>query len=232
MQVLGGFHQGFSPLGGGARKNEDPETSDNWEFGGRYFGDGFFAEMIGFYSDFSNKAENCSVGAPCSNGATSGSFVTGEAEIAGVELQLQTDTRAGNFNIPVNVTYTYTQAEISKDNAVSGLQKGDQLKDVPENQLSLRTGLEHPSGWDNYLVATYLDELCSSAGCNDTATSLDETESLFTVDYISRYQLTRSAHVFFKVDNLFDQQRIVSRLPDGARPNLPRTASLGVSVDF
>jgi len=232
VQVLGGFHQGFSPLGGGARKNEDPETSDNWEFGGRYFGDGFFAEMIGFYSDFSNKAENCSVGAPCSNGATSGSFVTGEAEIAGVELQLQTDTRAGNFNIPVNVTYTYTQAEISKDNAVSGLQKGDQLKDVPENQLSLRTGLEHPSGWDNYLVATYLDELCSSAGCNDTATSLDETESLFTVDYISRYQLTRSAEVFFKVDNLFDQQRIVSRLPDGARPNLPRTASLGVSVDF
>src|SRR6056297_795081 len=231
-QVLGGVHRGFSPLGGGAVENEDPETSDNYELGARYFGDAFFAEVIGFYSDFSNKAENCSVGSPCSNGATSGSFVTGEAEIAGVEFQLETGTRAGEFYVPVNFTYTYTQAEISKDNATSGLQKGEQLKDVPENQLSLRVGLEHQNGWDNYLVASYLDEMCVSAGCNNTATGLDETESLFVVDYISRYSLTPSADVFFKVDNLFDERRIVSRLPDGARPNLPRTASLGVSVNF
>ncbi|MHA7925028.1 MAG: TonB-dependent receptor family protein [Marinobacter sp.] len=231
-QVLGGVHRGFSPLGGGAVENEDPETSDNYELGARYFGDAFFAEVIGFYSDFSNKAENCSVGSPCSNGATSGSFVTGEAEIAGVEFQLETGTRAGEFYVPVNFTYTYTQAEISKDNATSGLQKGEQLKDVPEKQLSLRVGLEHQNGWDNYLVASYLDEMCVSAGCNNTATGLDETESLFVVDYISRYSLTPSADVFFKVDNLFDERRIVSRLPDGARPNLPRTASLGVSVNF
>jgi len=231
-QLLGGAHRGFSPLGGGARANEDPETSNNLELGARYFGDAFFAEMIGFYSDFSNKAENCSVGSPCSNGATSGSFVTGEAEIAGVEFQLQTGTRAGAFYLPVNLTYTYTRAEISEDNATSGLAKGEQLKDVPENQMSLRVGLEHQNGWDNYLVASYLDEMCVEAGCNNTATNLDETESLVTVDYISRYALTRNADVFLKVDNLFDQQRIVSRLPDGARPNLPRTASLGVSVDF
>jgi Fe(3+) dicitrate transport protein len=231
-QVLGGVHRGFSPLGGGAVENEDPETSDNYELGARYFGDAFFAEVIGFYSDFSNKAENCSVGSPCSNGATSGSFVTGEAEIAGVEFQLETGTRAGECYVPVNFTYTYTQAEISKDNATSGLQKGEQLKDVPENQLSLRVGLEHQNGWDNYLVASYLDEMCVSAGCNNTATGLDETESLFVVDYISRYSLTPSADVFLKVDNLFDERRIVSRLPDGARPNLPRTASLGVSVNF
>ncbi|WP_297790563.1 TonB-dependent receptor [uncultured Marinobacter sp.] len=231
-QVLGGVHRGFSPLGGGAKENEDPETSDNYELGARYFGEAFFAEMIGFYSDFSNKAENCSVGSPCSNGATSGSFVTGEAEIAGVEFQLETGTRAGEFYVPVNFTYTYTQAEISKDNAASGLQKGEQLKDVPENQLSLRVGLEHQNGWDNYLVASYLDEMCVSAGCNNTSTSLDETESLFVVDYISRYALTPSADVFFKVDNLLDERSIVSRLPDGARPNLPRTASLGVSVSF
>jgi Fe(3+) dicitrate transport protein len=231
-QVLGGVHRGFSPLGGGAVENEDPETSDNYELGARYFGNAFFAEVIGFYSDFSNKAENCSVGSPCSNGATSGSFVTGEAEIAGVEFQLETGTRAGEFYVPVNFTYTYTQAEISKDNAASGLQKGEQLKDVPENQLSLRVGLEHQNGWDNYLVASYLDEMCVSAGCNNTATGLDETESLFVVDYISRYSLTPSADVFLKVDNLLDERRIVSRLPDGARPNLPRTASLGVSVNF
>jgi len=34
------------------------------------------------------------------------------------------------------------------------------------------------------------------------------------------------------VDNLFDEQQIVSRWPDGAMANLPRTASLGISVNF
>ena len=109
---------GFLPSRRWCRANEDPETSKNWEAGLRYFGNAFFAEMIGFYSDFSNKAENCSVGSPCSNGATSGSFVTGEAEIAGAEFQLQTGTRAGEIYLPVILTYTFTQAEISKDNAL------------------------------------------------------------------------------------------------------------------
>ena len=54
---------------------------------------------------------------------------------------------------------------------------------------------------------------CVSAGYN-TATELDETESLFLVDFISRYALTASADVFLKVDNLFDEQQIVSRLPE------------------
>ena len=37
-QALAGVHEGFSPLGGGARENEDPETSTNWEAGIRYRG--------------------------------------------------------------------------------------------------------------------------------------------------------------------------------------------------
>jgi Fe(3+) dicitrate transport protein len=38
--------------------------------------------------------------------------------------------------------------------------------------------------------------------------------------------------VFLKVENLFDERDIVSRQPDGARPNKPRTASLGVEYRF
>ncbi|MBS3803494.1 MAG: TonB-dependent receptor [Oleiphilaceae bacterium] len=231
-QALAGVHRGFSPVGGGASANEEPETSDNWELGGRYFGNVFFAELIGFYSDFSNKTENCSFGSPCSNGATSGTFNTGEAEVAGVEFQLATGTDAGEFYVPVNLTYTYTEAEVSEDNATAGVQDGDRLKDIPENQLSLRVGLEHASGWDNYAVATYLDEMCVSAGCNNTSTDFDETESLVVVDLISRYTLKRNTEVFLKAQNVFDQQRIVSRLPDGARPNKPQTVSVGIRHDF
>jgi Fe(3+) dicitrate transport protein len=232
-QVLGGVHRGFAPLGGGATRNEEPETSDNWEFGGRYYGPGdLFVEAIGFYSDFSDRAENCSVGSPCSNGATSGTFRTGEAEVQGLEFQLGTRFAQGDFDIPVDVTYTYTEGEISEDNATSGLNEGDRLRDIPENQFSLRGGLEHASGWDNYAIVKYIDEMCVSTGCNRTATGLDETESLTVVDFVSRYPLRRETTAFLRIENVFDEQRIISRLPDGARPNKPMTVSVGLTHEF
>lgn len=231
-QLLAGGHRGFSPLGGGAKSFEEPETSVNWEAGARYFGDRVFVEAIGFFSDFSDKVENCSVGTPCSNGATSGTFTTGEAKIAGLEFQVSSEFNQGAFLIPMDLTYTYTSAENSKDNPTSGLNKGDKLKEVPEHQLSARVGLEHSSGWNNYAVVKYLDELCMVAGCNNTATDLDVTESLVVVDYISQYALSQDTNVFLRAENLFDQQKIVSRLPDGARPNKPQTFSVGMRHSF
>lgn len=231
-QVLAGGHRGFSPLGGGAKASEDPETSDNWEAGVRYFGDHFFAEAIGFYSDFSDKVENCSVGAPCSDGSTSGTFTTGEAVIRGLELQLSSQFSAGVFEVPVDVTYTYTDAEVSSDNPVSGLRDGDRLKDVPRNTFSARVGLNHPNGWDNSLTIKYIDSMCDVAGCNRTADAFNETESLTVVDLASRYPLGANTDVFVRVENLFDTQRIVSRSPDGARPNKPQTLSVGLRHYF
>ncbi len=231
-QMLAGVHRGFSPLGGGAKAEEEPETSDNWEFGARYNKDHLFVEAIAFYSDFSDKAENCSVGSPCSNGATSGSFVTGAAEVSGLEFQLGSSLVASEFIIPVNLAYTFTQAEISSNNAVSGFNAGDRLKDVPENVFSLRLGLEHSSGWDNYAVAKYISETCVVTGCNNASSAYDETESLFVVDLTSHYPLNDTVEVFAKVENLLDEQRIVSRTPDGARPNKPLTLSLGMKHSF
>ncbi|MFN2330001.1 MAG: TonB-dependent receptor, partial [Chromatocurvus sp.] len=78
----------------------------------------------------------------------------------------------------------------------------------------------------------YIDEMCVNIGCNNTASDFAETEDLLVVDYISRYALSDDAVVFLKVDNLLDEQSIVSRQPDGARPNRPRTASVGVQWSF
>ena len=125
-QLLGGVHRGFSPLGGGAKQNEDPETSVNWEGGVRYRAD-WFVEAVGFYSDFDNKTESCSNASPCSDGSTSGSFNTGAAVIAGVELQASTSLKLGSFQVPVNLMYTYTDAKISKNNPDKGISDGDQL---------------------------------------------------------------------------------------------------------
>ena len=230
-QLLAGVHRGFSPLGGGATENEDPETSVNWEAGVRYSG-GWFVEAIGFYSDFDNKTENCSNASPCSNGATSGSFITGKAVIAGLELQAGTSLALGGFNVPVDLMYTWTDATISDDNPELGFEDGDLLASVPENAFSLRLGVESPWGWDNYAVAKYIDEMCMDIGCNNGGSRYDRSEDLLVVDYISRYAFNDSALVFLKVENLFDERAIVSRQPDGARPNKPRTAMLGVEWTF
>ncbi|KGE04533.1 TonB-dependent receptor family protein [Pseudohaliea rubra] len=230
-QVLAGVHRGFSPLGGGAVASEEPETSVNYEAGFRYSG-GVFIEAVAFYSDFENKSENCSNADPCSNGATAGSFVTGEAEISGLEFQLGGNFDLAGLTVPVDVMYTYTQAKSTGDNTASGVLDGDRLASIPENVFSLRAGLESPVGWDNYAVIKYIDEMCVDIGCNRAANAFATTEDLWVVDVISRYALSDDAVVFLKMENLLDDQAIVSRQPDGARPNKPRTASIGVQWAF
>ena len=211
---------------------EDVETSRRQfaDTGLRYTG-AWFAEAIAFYSDFSNKAENCSNAAPCSNGATSGSFVTGEAVIQGLELQVGSvvDLSAG-VTMPFDLAYTLSNAEISKTN--DNFNSGDRLASVPEQILSLRAGLIFDSGWENYAAVKYIDEMCIAVGCTGAAADFDETESLLRVDLVSHYQWSDGLKLFAKLENLADEQVIIARTPDGARPNKGRTASVGFELTF
>ena len=228
-QVLAGVHKGFSPLGGGAKSDEKPESSVNYEAGLRYDNDQWFVEAIGFWSDFENKAENCSNGNPCSNGKTSGSYVTGDAVIAGLEFQFSNSFLIGSMTVPVDVAYTYTQAEVSEDNTNEGIVDGDKLANIPEHTFSLRSGIETAMGWDNYVSIKYIDETCNAIGC---AGNFVDTDAFVSADLISHYALNESVTVFLKVENVLDKRAIVSRSPDGARPNKGRMASVGFSMDF
>ena len=230
-QVLAGVHRGFSTLGGGAQEFEDPETSVNWEAGVRYRGD-WFLEAIAFYSDFNNKTENCSNANPCSNGQTQGTFTTGEAVIQGIEVQASKVWMMAGLTIPVDFAYTYTDAAISEDNPAEGFGDGDLLAAVPEHTYSARVGVETAFAWNNYLVVKYIDETCVRIGCNGDGNPFNRTEDLIVTDLISRYSIQDDAVVFLKIENLFDEQDIVSRQPDGARPNKPRTASVGIQYAF
>lgn len=219
-QVLAGYHEGMVPISAGAEDGTDPGLSDNYEFGVRFNQGTFYSEAIAFYSDFSNFVEQCSVASNCSNGADSGSFSLGGAEVKGLEFQAGKLFTAGNFMIPVDITYTYTDGETtSGDQLDSGLE----LQNIPENMFSARVGLEHSSGWNNYAVAKYIDETCVDVGCNKSDSRFDRTDGLFTMDLISRYQFVDGPEVFLKVENVFDRQEIVARQPFGARPNIDRT---------
>ena len=229
--VLAGVHRGFSPLGGSAKSTERPETSVNYEMGLRYDG-AWFAEVVGFYSDFSNKGESCSNSQPCSNGAVDGTFVTGEAVIAGVELQLGHVFETGDIAWPISLAYTHTQAEASRDDAQSGVLEGDELASVPGNTMSLRLGAQVGARWDSYAVVKYIDSMCVKASCNRQASPFGETEDFVVIDLGSRYAFTETLSAFVKLENALDERAIVSRQPDGARPNKPRTALVGVEWMF
>lgn len=232
VQLLAGVHRGFAPLGGGATETDEPETSTNYEFGARYQAQALFAEAIFFRSDFNNQAESCSVASPCSNGATSGSYVTGEALVQGLELQFGNEWQLDGARVPLSLSYTYTSAEISEDNALTGVQDGDTLADIPEQIFSAQVGLLMDNGWDTHAVVKYMDETCVSVGCQRSDSAFATTESLLTVDWISRYPLSEQTTVFLKVENIFDEQVIISRLPYGARPNKPQTVSVGFDYRF
>jgi Fe(3+) dicitrate transport protein len=229
--VLAGVHRGFSPLGGSAKSGEKPETSINYEMGVRYDGT-WFAEVVGFYSDFSNKAESCSNSQPCSNGAVGGTFVTGEAVIAGVELQLGHVFQTADIAWPVSLAYTYSQAEASRDDSQSGVLEGDELASVPGNTMSLRMGAQVGARWDSYAVVKYTDSMCVKVSCNRDDSRFAETERFVVIDLGSRYAFTETLSAFVKLENALDERAIVSRQPDGARPNKPRTAMIGVEWMF
>jgi Fe(3+) dicitrate transport protein len=226
--ALAGYHQGMSTLGGGSA-DEEPEKSDNYELGLRFNKGTFYSEAISFYSDFSNKAEICSIANACANGETSGSLVIGGAVVKGLEFQAGSLFTVGDFYIPVDLMYTYTKAETTND---GGATSGAKLKNIPENIASLRVGLEHNSGWNNYVVAKYIDKTCAVLGCNTSNGAFDETDALTTFDLTSRYQFDNGPEAFVKVVNVFDSQKIISRSPYGARPNIERTVWAGILYDF
>ena len=229
--LLAGVHRGFSPLGGGAKSWEKPETSVNYEFGVRYEGE-VFAEVIGFYSDFANKGESCSNAYPCSNGATSGTFITGEALVAGIEAQVGTVFETGAVTWPLSVAYTFSRAEARGEPVSEGIEHGDTLASVPEHTFSLRLGAEIGARWDSYAVVKYTDSMCVEIGCNRDSSPYAETEGFFSVDVGARYAVTDRLSAFAKLENALDKRAIVSRQPDGARPNKPMTALVGVEWVF
>jgi Fe(3+) dicitrate transport protein len=59
-----------------------------------------------------------------------------------------------------------------------------------------------------------------------------QTDDLLVFDLSASYPINGSARVYGKVDNVFDEREIVSRKPDGARGNKPRTLYVGIKIDF
>tara|TARA_R110001592_G_scaffold363396_1_gene687586 strand:- start:10037 stop:12298 length:2262 start_codon:yes stop_codon:yes gene_type:complete len=241
--LLVGINKGFSPVSPGAPSSVHPEESINYEYGVRYTSRDLTAEAIGFFSDYQNLLGRCGVSDPtCTVGEE---FNGGDVQVAGWEFSANYATTLGNgLTMPFSLVYTYTETAF-QDNFVSnfslwnpgyfeGIQlpvrQGDELPYTPEHQARFQAGLEGIY-WTANVAVRYVSEMREVPGQGGYADGIS-TEDYTIIDLATAYDVTDQLTVKFVIENLADEQVIVSRRPFGARPNLPRQFKLGVGYQW
>jgi Fe(3+) dicitrate transport protein len=227
--LVAGAHKGFTAPSNSPDVRE--EEAINYEFGFRFANNTLNAEAIYFLSDYDNLLGECtaSSGSDCEIGDA---FNGDAATVQGIEFVLKSElTEFNGIRVPFNITYTYIDSEFDTDIADTAffgdVSAGDSIPYIPENQGQISLGLE-ANNWSAYVNGVYVDEVCVRASCGD----FENTDGSFTVDISGNYQISDDLKLFARIENVTDQQDIVSRQPYGARPNKTRTFSVGAQYSF
>ena len=227
--LLAGAHKGFTAPSNSSGVRE--EEAINYEFGFRFANNTLNAEAIYFLSDYDNLLGECtaSSGSNCEIGDA---FNGDAATVQGIEFVLKTELAAFNgISVPLNITYTYIDSQFDTDIADTAffgdVSAGDSIPYIPENQGQISLGVEG-NNWSAYVNAVYVDEVCVKASC----AAFEKTDGSVVVDISGNYQVSDALKLFARIENLTDEQDIVSRQPYGARPNKTRTFSVGAQYSF
>jgi len=227
--LVAGVHKGFTAPSNSPDVRE--EEAINYEFGFRFANNILNTEAIYFLSDYDNLIGECtaSSGSNCEIGDA---FNGDAATVQGIEFVLKTElTEFNGIRVPLNITYTYIDSEFDTDIADTAffgdVSAGDSIPYIPENQGQISLGLEANS-WSAYVNGVYVDKVCVRASCGD----FEKTDGSFTVDISGNYHLSNDLKLFARIENVTDEQDIVSRQPYGARPNKTRTFSVGAQYSF
>ena len=229
VAIYGGVHKGFTAPSNSP--DVDEESSVNYELGLRYSGTQTYVDTALFFTDYDNLLGECtsSSGTDCEVGDA---FNGDAASVLGLELVLTREfLLGGDITMPLTVSYTWLDATFDSDIADTAyfgdVMKGDPLPYIPEHQFLATLGLEKGK-FGSYINANYVDETCVRASCGE----FEKTDSWFVLDLSANYQLNDHVNFYGRVDNLTDEKAIVARHPYGARPNLGRTAGIGVRISL
>ena len=225
-QLFFGFHEGFTPTGGGA----DPEQADNLEMGVRYSDDNSYFEAVYFDTDYQNMFGECTASGGATGSCEIGdSFNAGEASISGFELVAQTEMASDSgTKYPLSMIYTSTDA--SFDNTFDSdfwgsVTSGMDIPDLPDSQLALQAGFETQSGLKGSATYYAYGSTCSVASCA-AGTSID---SYNVIDASLTKMFNDQLDVYMVVENITDETDVVARAPkNGARAQKPRSFTVGV----
>jgi Fe(3+) dicitrate transport protein len=235
LVALGGVHRGFSAVTPGNRGTADPELSINYEAGFRYVTKDSlgFAEVIGFFNDYSNITSECTQSAGCDPDEVDQQFNNGRAYIGGVEvLGGYTAALPRDLDMPFRVAYTYTSATFrstfeSSDPTIGDVEPGDRVPYIPAHVLNARLGFER-TFWGAYLIGNYFGKTTEGVvGLQPLPT----TDAFFTLDVVGRIRF-EPVEAYVRLQNITNTRAIVSRRPFGARPNAPFSFQIGAQVTF
>lgn len=224
--VLFGVNKGFAPPGSSA--DDKPEESWNYEMGLRFSGSQYSSELIAFFSDYENLLGECTLAnSGCDINNEGDKFNGGKAEVKGVELLV-----TGDFaeNWPARFSYTFTDTEFGSSfdsNVWGSVLAGQPIPYIPENQAQLMFGYDNQE-WSLLASVNYFDELCTKPACGQ----FERTEERTLVDLSGEIHANDMVTFFATIENLTDDDAIVAREPYGARPDKPRTAKIGVKINF
>ena len=225
-QLFFGFHEGFTPTGGGA----DPEEADNMEMGLRYANGNTFLEAVYFDTDYQNMFGECTASGGATGSCEIGdSFNAGEASISGIELVAKTEiTSASGTRYPLSAVFTSTDAEFNNtfDSDFWGsVTAGMEIPDLPDSQLALQAGFETQDGLTGSATFYSYGSTCSVASC----AAGTEVDSYSVIDASLTQAINESLDVYLVVSNLTDETDVIARAPkNGARAQMPRSFLVGV----
>lgn len=249
VTLFGGVYRGYSPPSPNAAISDglEEETSIATELGTRYENPrlALAAEATGFLTYFDDLIVVDNVGGT----GTGDSENVGEVRSFGIELSGQFDPGAAYnwpFRNPYFIAFTYTNAELQSDSTsldpesiFSGGEKGNKVPYIPEFALTIGTGIEfYKFGMD--LTGIYVDETFATASNTSQQISPDgtpdarfgKTDDYFVVDVSGYYELQDNIKILGGIQNLFDDEYLVSRLPHGPRPGRPMFAYVGLEMLF
>ncbi|WP_437765574.1 TonB-dependent receptor [Sorangium sp. So ce281] len=235
LGLLAGAYRGFSPPAPGSDEHVEPELSVNYEGGARFADGPLRAEIIGYFNDYSNITDVCTLSSGCLDADLDRQYDAGEARIYGIEAYAEHEVPLGQLKLPITAAYTLTRTEFlssfASDDPIFGrVVKGDEMPYVPRHQASLSVGVEHERA-GVAVGATYMSAMREKAGSEPMSRALATDEQLL-FDASARVRVVGPLVLYANARNVLGSQYIVSRRPFGARPNAPRWIQIGAKASF
>jgi len=233
LGFLFGINKGFAPNGPAANDNVKPEETINTEFGFRFKQNDVSFETIGFFNRYENLIGRCRASdVDCNVGDE---FNGGKVDVSGAEISGHYRQAFGDWRVPVNLTYTYTDSAFQRSfssgfSQWGNIVKGDALPYLPRHQLRIQTGLSYLQ-WDASLAINFTDAMRETPG-QDTIENSSHIDAHSILDVAFAYQVTKAFRAQLTIDNLFNGVNIVSRRPFGARPNKPRALLASIKYEL
>jgi Fe(3+) dicitrate transport protein len=234
--LLAGVYRGFSPPPPGSEPFIEPEYSVNYEAGARASRGSLRLEVIGFFNDYQNLTDICTLSSGCVDADLDRQFDAGRAHIYGLEaFAAHTLPLGPALKLPLSVAYTFTRARFrnsfeSLDPIYGDVLEGDNIPYVPKHQLNATLGLQRERA-SFYTTVGYVSRMREEAG-QEPLTDALVTDRQLWLDAGVEVKIVGPLRLYGNLRNLLDERSLVSRRPYGARPNAPRWLQVGAKVDL